>query len=188
MTYNLGWDIFGYNHSYVFVMYKGVNRSYSQNVVPYVVFSETFENLYNTEYQINTEAYANTALIGGEGEGVERTYTTVNNELSGLERIEIFVDARDLSSNKGSEDEIPQAEYLRLLAERGAETLAEVATIEGFSGEVYSNGNYDYGKDFSIGDTVTVINEYGIKRDVIVLSSIESEDEDGKSLIPQFNI
>lgn len=187
-TYNYGWEIYGYNGNYVFIVYKGLDRSYGQSERPYVVFSDTFENLYNTEYQLNTENYANTALIGGEGEGVERTYTTLNNTTSGLNRYELFVDAKDISSNKDSEDEIPQSQYLQMLQERGTEKLAETAITEGFSGEVLTTGQYKYGEDFDIGDTVTVINSYGISKNVMVLSSIESEDENGVSLIPQFNI
>lgn len=187
-NYKYGWEVYGYNGNYVFIVYQGLDRSYEQSERPYVVFSDAFENLYNTEYQLNTEEYANTALIGGEGEGTERTYTTINNDKSGLERYELFVDAKDLSSNKDSEDEIPQSQYLLLLQERGAEKLAETAITEGFSGEVLTTGNFKYGEDFDIGDTVTVINSYGISKNVMVLSSIESEDENGISLIPQFNI
>lgn len=187
-TYNYGWEIYGYNGNYVFIVYKGLDRSYGQSERPYVVFSDDFENLFNTEYQLNTENYANTALIGGEGEGVERTYTTLNNTASGLNRYELFVDAKDISSNKDSEDEIPQSQYLQMLQERGTEKLAEASITEGFSGEVLTTGQYKYGEDFDIGDTVTVINSYGISKNVMVLSSIESEDENGVSLIPQFNM
>lgn len=187
-NYNYGWEIYGYNSNYVFIVYQGLDKSYGQTERPYVVFSDSFENLYNTEYQLNTEDYANAALIGGEGEGVERTYTTVNNSVTGLERYELFVDANDLSSNKDSEDAIPQSQYLQMLQERGAEKLAETAITEGFSGEVLTTGQYKFGEDFDIGDMVTVINSYGISKNVMVLSSIESEDEQGVSLIPQFNI
>lgn len=183
-SYNYGWDIFGYNNTYVFVVYKGLDRSYNQTVRPYVVFSDTFDNLFNTDYQLETENYANTALIGGEGEGTARTYTTINNANSGLARYEMFVDAKDISSNNG---EITSAQYLLLLQERGKEKLAEASIIEGFSGEVLTSGNFVYGVDFDLGDIVTVINSYGIKKNVQVLSAIESEDENGITLIPQFN-
>ena len=187
-TYNYGWDIFITNNKLVFVVYTGSDRSYEQTARPYVVFSDNFENLYNTDYQLFTEEYANTTLIGGEGEGVSRVYTTVNDELSGLERFETFTDARDISQNKGSENEINTATYLNLLVERGRENLATLSYTEGFSGEVLSDVAFKYGEDFFIGDTVTVINKYGIRKNVRVLSAIESEDENGVKLLPQFNI
>lgn len=187
-AYNYGWDIFIYDGNLIFIIYTGLDRSYNQTDRPYVVFSDSFENLYNTDYQVETEEYANTTLIGGEGEGIERVYTSVGDSNTGLSRFETFTDARDLSSNKGSEDEIPQSQYLALLKERGKENLASLAYTEGFSGEVLSDVAFKYGTDFDLGDVVTVINEYGISKNVRVLSAIESEDESGTKLLPQFNI
>lgn len=187
-AYEYGWEIFVYNKNLVFVIYQGVNRSYAQTERPYVVFSEDFENLYNTEYQSSRESYANATRIGGEGEGVERIYTTLGDSLAGFDRYEVFTDARGVSRNEGSEDEITEAEYLRLLQEQGKEKLAEYAYTEGFSGEILSDVAFKYGEDFFIGDLVTVINKYGISRNARVTSAIESEDESGSKLVPQFNI
>ena len=47
---------------------------------------------------------------------------------------------------------------------------------------------FKYREDFFIGDLVTVISKYGIERNTRVLSAIETEDEKGKTLIPQFNL
>ena len=188
VNYGYGWEIYIKNTTMCVRIYKGVNRSYGQAVLPYVVFSDAFENLYNTEYQENVESYANTTLIGGEGEGIERTFTTVGEENSGLDRYEVFTDARDISSNSGSDDEIPAEQYKKMLQERGKEKLSELAITEGFCGEVLSDARYKYGKDFNLGDTVTVISGYGIQRDVTVLSAVESEDETGEKLLPQFNM
>jgi len=187
-AYNYGWDIFITNNTLVLVVYAGLDRSYGQTERPYVVFSDEFENLYNTDYQLSTEEYANTTLVGGEGEGLERVYATVGNENAGLNRFETFTDARDISSNKGSENEIDSTTYLKLLAERGRENLASLSYTEGFSGEVLSDVAFKYGEDFFIGDVVTVINGCGIQKNVRVLSAIESEDESGVKLLPQFNI
>ena len=187
-TYGYGWDIYITDNKLTVSIYKGVDRSYNQSERPYVVFSDDFENLFNTNYELKSEEYANTALIGGEGEGLDRTYAYVNNDISGLERYEVFVDARDVSQNLGSEDAIGNEEYLLLLEERGRETLAELGITEGFSGEVLSDVAFKYGEDFYLGDTVTVINKYGMTKNVRVLSAIESEDADGVKLIPEFNI
>ena len=187
-TYGYGWEIFIYNTSMVFIVYQGVDRSHNQSERPYVKFSDEFDNILNSEYQMQSEGYANTALIGGEGEGTARIYTSVGDSNSGLERYETFTDGSGISQNKGNENEIPLDEYLLLLQETGKESLAEMAITEGFSGEVISDGAFKYGVDFFIGDTVTVINHYGISKDVMVLSAIESQDETGTKLIPQFNI
>ena len=187
-AYNYGWEIYVYNGMMVFIVYQGLDRSYGQNERPYVVFSEEFENILNSEYELNSENYANTSLVGGEGEGVERIYTTVGNSNSGLDRYEVFTDARDISQNKDSEDVIDSSTYLKLLNERGLENIASLANTEGFTGEVLSDVTYKYGEDFYLGDKVTVVNKYGISKDVMVLSAIESVDDTGSKLIPQFNI
>ena len=192
-TYNYGWDIYIYNNQLVFIVYQGTDRSYTQTERPYVVFSEDFENLYNTEYEKNTESYGNTALVGGQGEGLARTYAIVNDNNAGLERFEIFVDAKSVSNkvkdeDTGEEKELTATAYKNLLLEEGNEKLAEAAYTEGFTGELLSDVAFIYEKDFYLGDLVTVINKYGLTKDVRVMSAIESEDDSGNKLVPQFNI
>ena len=187
-AYNYGWDVYIYNGNLVFIVYKGLDRSYAQTDRPYVVFSDDFDNIINSTYERRSEQYGNCTLIAGEGEGTARVTTTVNNSLSGHARYEVFTDARDLSRNEGTEEEIPANTYSKLLVERGRETLAALAVTEGFSGEVVSEGSFTYGVDFYLGDIVTVVNRYGITKNVMVLSAIESVDDRGTKLIPQFNI
>jgi hypothetical protein len=187
-TYDYGWDVYISGGQMVVEVYKGADRSYGQTANPYVVFSDDFENLYNTDYQLTSEEYANTTLIGGEGEGSARIYATVGENYSGLERFEVFTDARDISKNADSEKVISDTEYLLLLQERGRENLASLAITEGFSGKVLSDVAFKYETDFFLGDMVTVINKYGLTKNVRVLSAIESEDEAGTTLVAQFNI
>ena len=187
-AYDYGWEVYIYNSNLVFIVYQSLDRSYSQNDRPYVVFSDDFDNILNSTYERRSEEYGNCTLIAGEGEGTARVTTTVNNTLSGHARYEVFTDARDLSQNVGSEDEIDRTTYLKLLVERGRENLAALGITEGFSGEVLTDGSFTFGVDFYLGDTVTVINKYGLVKNVKVLSVIESLDDSGSKLIPQFNI
>lgn len=184
LTFGYGWDIFIYNSNLVFALYQGLDRSYNQSERPYVVFSEKFENLYNSEYVLDSEAYANMALVGGEGEGLARKYVTVNDELSGIERYETLIDADSIRSNDG---EITESEYLKLLAEQGSEALASLGYTEAFTGEVLSDSTFTYGVDFDLGDSVTVINPYGIEKNVKVVGATETSDDSGLKLLPHFN-
>lgn len=186
-VYNYGWDIYIYNGNMVFIVYKGTDRSYYQTEHPYVVFSDNFDNITNSQYELNTESYANMALIAGEGEGNQRITATVDGGMTGLDRYEMYVDARDISQNKDTENEISMEDYQILLIERGKERIAELAVTEGFSGEV-TDVNFTYGTDYFLGDIVTVINKYGISKNTMVLSVIESLDDTGFKRIPQFNI
>ena len=86
------------NKQFVFKLYIGADRSYSQSQYPYVVFSPDFENIISSNYMESKSSLKNVTLIGGEGEGVERRYTHIG-EVAGLDRRELFTDARDISSD-----------------------------------------------------------------------------------------
>lgn len=86
------------NNQFVFELYIGTDRSYDQTEVPYVIFSPSFDNVISSNYMETRSSLKNVALVGGEGEGSARRYTAVGN-ISGLNRREMFVDARDLSSD-----------------------------------------------------------------------------------------
>lgn len=170
-----GWDILFENGKLVFEVFTGQDNG--------VTFSKVFDNLIKSNYQRDKSNFANVALIAGEGEGINRRTSSINDTVSGLERYETFVDARDLSSNEG---EITDDEYGYLLTQRGFEKLAEAAVIEKFDSEVEPEMTYHYGTDYDIGDIVTVTNEYGITAKSRIIEIIESKDETGYSVIPTF--
>lgn len=168
--------------AFIFILYKGLDRSYNQTENPHVVFSNEYENLLRTNYVKNGENYKNVAVVAGEGEGLARK-TMVVGTATDLDRYELYVDARDLSSNEG---EITDSEYNSLLTERGQEALAEKATTEDIDGEVETNYTHKLNVDYFLGDVVEVINEYGIEMTPRVIEVIESEDATGRYTIPTF--
>ena len=167
-----------------FELYSGVNRSYDQSENSFVIFSPTFDNMINSNYIESEEPFKNVALIGGEGEGSARKYAAVG-DFTGLDRKELFVDARDISST--SEDQtISNDEYQKMLQQRGKEKLSETTPITSFEGEGETTQLFVYGRDFSKGDIVQVANEYGHETKARVLEVIMSEDENGFSVYPTF--
>lgn len=100
---------------FVFSLYSGDDRSYEQTNFPYVIFSPNFENFISGEYLESKMTLKNATLIGGEGEGSERRYASVG-EVAGLERREIFTDARDISSDS-SEDLTESADFSKYPSE-----------------------------------------------------------------------
>ena len=184
-TYGIGWDIYIKGAFFYFELYKGVDRSYNQTDLPYVVFSPEFDNLLATDYQFDKTNYKNVALVGGEGEGTARKMVTVGTA-ENLDRYEIFVDSRNSSSNDG---EISADEYTTMLEEEGNEALSESdnSINESISGEVEPSTNYTLGVDYFLGDIVEVINEYGIEAAPRIIEIIESEDDTGSYTIPTFS-
>lgn len=76
--------------NFYFLLYEGTDRSDT------VVFSPDYENLLSSKYIEDSLNLANVALVGGEGEGSERS-RNVSGYAEGLDRNEIFVDAKDIS-------------------------------------------------------------------------------------------
>ena len=60
------------NKKFVFELYQGIDRSFAQNTVPFVVFSQDFENLVTSTYQENGANVKNVLQVAGEGQGNER--------------------------------------------------------------------------------------------------------------------
>lgn len=172
-------------NQFVFKLYSGLDHSYEQTDRPYVTFSPKFENILNSNYMESKSALKNVTLIGGEGEGAERKYATVG-EGKGLERRELFTDARDISSDTGEDEALTEEEYTAQLQQRGKEKLADNVEVVSFEGEAETTSMYKFGTDFFMGDIVQVANEYGHEGKARILEIVFSEDESGYSAYPTF--
>lgn len=175
------------NKQFVFKLYAGIDRSYDQFDNPYVIFSPDFDNIIDSNYSENKSGLKNVTLVGGEGEGTERRYTAVGNT-SGLDRREIFTDARDVSSDDDEGNKITDDEYIALLRQRGKETLSENKHTASFEGQAETTIMFKYGEDFFQGDIVQVADAYGHETKARVLEVITSEDEEGFSVYPTFTM
>lgn len=182
-TYGYGYDVYINNGNFIFKIYEGADRSYDQVINPYVVISSQFDNLLSSDYQVNTDNFANVAVVAGEGEGTARKKVTVGTA-QGLERYEVWVDSRNTSTNDG---EITEEEYEELLEQEGTEKLSELQPTTSFSGEIDSTINYVFNQDYFLGDIVQVENDYGIRAKTRIIEIIESEDDTGSSIIPTFS-
>lgn len=182
-TYGYGYDVYIEGNNFVFYIYEGADRSYDQTENPYVVFSSEFGNLLSSDYQINNDNYANVATVAGEGEGTARKKVTVGTA-SGLGRYEVWIDARNASTNNG---EITDQEYMAMLEEDGIEQLSEMVQTTAFSGNIEGSTTYVINQDYFLGDIVQVENDYGIQAKTRIIEIIDSEDENGNQIIPTFS-
>lgn len=131
-----------------------------------VIFSTELEDLLSSQYYMNNQDERNVALVQGEDKGTNRKSVIVGNDtLSGYDRRELYVDARDLQSEVYHEDgtttPLSPEEYNATLSQRGNEKLAEHARVETFEAKIRQFGDvqYVYGEDYFKGDKVTVIDE-----------------------------
>jgi hypothetical protein len=180
---NIGFKVtLNSSNQFVFKLYAGADRSYAQTTNPYVIFSPDFDNLLNSKYLYSKAPLKNVTLVGGEGEGYDRRFTTVG-VASGLNRREIFTDAKDISSNVDGVT-LSEADYLAQLQQRGKEKLAENVEVKYFDGSIESDTQFQLGRDFFQGDIVQVADDYGNLTKVRVVEVIMAEDESGESIYP----
>lgn len=158
-------------------LYYGTDRRAGQTENSPVIFSSEFENLLSSHYAFDVAKYKNVALVAGEGEGQDRKRATYG-EASGLARRELYVDARDLSTNEG---DISDDDYTAQLEERGAERLSETQIAEAFGGEITTDNTFVLDEDYTVGDIVTVENDYGIRADARIIAVSEYWDANGYS-------
>lgn len=175
---NIGFKITLTNdNKFAFSLYAGVDRSYDQTENPYVIFSPNFENIINSNYFLSKSDFKNVSLVMGEGDGTSRKRAVVGSG-SGINRRELFTDARDISYD--TEDEtLSDDQYIAKLQARGAKKLTEHTIATAFEGEVDSTRLFKYGEDFFIGDIVQIVNEYGNEGSVYISELIISNSEEG---------
>lgn len=179
--HNYGWDVYIKNSKYVFELYKGTDRTYNSDSP--VVFSPRYDNLFSSTYQNSLENYANTALVGGEGEGVDKKSASIGSA-TGLDRYEGYIDGSSVSSNNGL---IFQEDYAELLKSYGETEIKQFQKTQVFEGEIEPNGMFKLNVDYFLGDVVQIENERGIKATPRITEIIYSEDENGTKIVPTFS-
>lgn len=95
--YGWGYRVKLENENLYFELYNGSDRRAS------VIFSEAYENLIATKYIEDETNLGNVALVGGQGEGPSRS-KSIAGEASGVDRYEVFIDAKDISKTVTWED------------------------------------------------------------------------------------
>lgn len=187
--YDMTWDILldHENKKFYFTTWQGKDKSSEQNVNPAVTFSKELDNIIRQEYVKDDLSHRTVAIVAGEGEGINRTYLTVNDQLSGYARKEIFVDARDLQSTYKDENDVDVTltalQYQGLLTERGNNKLTEYQPIRTFESEIDLYSQFVYGIDFFVGDKISIENEdIGIVMHTRIISARELYTKDGDQL------
>lgn len=172
-----------------YVIYKGADRSTenTEGNEP-IIFSQEFDNLLESNYALLTESEKNVALIGGEGEGLDRFYSLVAGSETDLNRRETFVDASSISikykDENGEEKTYSDAEYQKLLNSQGKQNLSEMKKVETFNGSInITDGQFVLNRDFYLGDIVT-IQDNGIGKyiNARITEITEAQDENGYSV------
>lgn len=177
------------NKKLLYSVYSGADRSTenTENNTP-VVFCQDYDNLAQSSYIYDTSSARNAVLIGGAGEGLERFYAYLTSGASDLQLREMWLDAasinRTYTDDNDEEQPYSDAEYTAMLKQAGQKELANLPPVEQFTGVInFYAGNFVYGRDFFVGDLVTIqdnnINKYATVR---ITEATEVQDENGYTI------
>ena len=141
---DMGWDILPdfTNKLFVFDVVPGRELQEGNPGNTRVTISVEMGVATVTEYSKNQTGWKNVAYTGGAGEDEGRLIQAVG-DASGLQRREMWVDA-------GSIDNAPE------LIAMGHRKLAESSIKESISAVMLDSGAFRYGRDWNLGDKVTV--------------------------------
>lgn len=189
----LGWDVSLdiHNKKWVFDVVEGKNLIANQSINPPVIFSPQFESLKSLHYTESELNYKNIAYVAGQGEGVDRRVIELGID-TGLNRHEVFIDARDVSE----EDDVevtdgegntttekvprPEKEIIKDLTDRGNQQLDQLSQEHYLEGQILTNSPFVYQKDYDLGDNVTIQNkEWNITMDARITEIKEIYEESG---------
>lgn len=174
-TSGLGFAIFlDYkNKRLLFKVLSGRDLSYNQKINPPAIFSIEYDNIINQNYIESNIGYKNVGYVAGQGEGANRQIEVISNELTGFDRRETFIDARDITEGVS-------------LADRGKLKLAENVSIQSFECEVNTK---DYKRYWDLGDIVTTVSKkYSFKISNRVTEVKEIYESNGFKIEPTFGV
>lgn len=177
------------SRNYNYEVFSGTDRSTnnSDGNDP-VIFSIEFDNLNSSNYIYNEKALKNVALVGGQGQGLERFYSLLTDGQSGLDRREVFVDAASINKKykdeQQQEQEYTDAEYSELLNQQGQQKLLDNTIQEKFDGNINVNfGKWILNRDYFLGDIITIQdNELDIFINERIVETTEVQDDNGYSV------
>lgn len=169
--------------NFIFSIFCGVNRSFSQSSNLFVIFSTEFDNIINSSFLYSTKNYKNTALVSGEGNDSTKTKVTVGDENTGLDRREVYISAIKVTQGSGTTQT-----YSQRLTAKGKEELSksEYKITKSFEGEIENKNVFEYNKDYFIGDIVELKNEFGVGSHSRITEFIFSDSAEGFTCYPTF--
>lgn len=142
-----------------FVVYSGLDRSYSQNVNQYVIFSESYDNVFSSNYYIGTQDYVSVALVlvDDDVEELQANMVHFDPEPEGIFRREVVVKASEIRRSVYGEPDLTDQEMLEMILYTGLSTINENQPRGVFDAEVDINGRFKYREKFDMGDLVQCI-------------------------------
>ncbi|UOQ93421.1 hypothetical protein MUO14_24140 [Halobacillus shinanisalinarum] len=184
----IGWkvDVDLVNKQFIFDVMDGRDLTEGNNEGnDPVFFSPEYGTVETQRFSSSRIDSANVGFVGGQGEGEDREIIIVGN-ITGWERVETFIDARDV------DDETGEGDNGESLKERGQRKLNDMAPQFHFEAQLLTptfteasnpfalKTPFEYEKDFDLGDRVNVDNrDWGITMKAPITAFLEVHEVGG---------
>lgn len=163
-----------------FDIYTGNDRTTAQVLLPPVIFAPELDNLQNTKELTTTDKQKNVAYVFSPA-GFQKVYSLgTETDVNGFDRHVLVVNASDITSDN--------PDVTAALIQRGNEQLANNRIYQGFDGEISQHSQYQYGRDYYLGDLVETRNSDGVTNDMRVTEQIFAQDAQGERSYPTLTL
>ena len=185
-------DFFREEKKLEFNVISGVDRSINQSSVEVIMLSTDMEDVLTSAYDSSIQDEKTIAFVQAEDSGKNRKSTTAGDESkTGFDRKELYVDARDIRSSTTGGQTMTENEYVEAMKQRGLEKLSEYVKSQSFEASirVFGDTQYTFGKDYFVGDKITMQDtRLGVQVDAVISEAEEDfEDTYGLSLTVGFS-
>lgn len=192
-TFGLGFRIINSGSSFTFALFNGVDRSASQSDYPVLTFSEEYDNVIESRFDMDKKPYKNVALVDGEEDSethVKDRVVAGDEMASGLNRFEMHVSSGVTSTyqdSDGTTKTIAPSKYLRMVRAKGTEEIDKLQDIYKLDGKIDTD-NIKYGVDYYVGDKVQFKGLFDIDTKVRITEFIRCLDGSGYQEYPSYVI
>lgn len=152
-----------------FDVFKGVDRSFEQSVVPAVIFDTDIDDLINPNYMLSVGSLKTEVHICLDTKAI----FAQSSDPSGLDRRVIFLDG---GAPEDGFDQTEWENYNLGVANGVLDDHKELALVDG---EVSPQSKLRFGVDYFLGDVVSVRGQYGAMSTARVTEFIRAKDENG---------
>lgn len=208
----VGWDIRLNlkNKRMEFFLYRGTDRSYAQTeeeaskLNSYVVFSQDFDNLMGSTYNLETRDYRNVAYVYSEyleeDPDTKKEFTKeyeqyvpskkIEYNPYQLDRFEYFVDASNISTRGATEFKIRDHlnELRTSMIAKGQTEIDKLLYTTEMLGDVVPDLTFIVNRDYFLGDLVTIKNQYDLRMESRVTELTETWDSTRHICMPVFTV
>lgn len=155
--------------------YTGVDRTVNQTDRPQVVLNYRADHLETPKYLFSTKGMKNVAWV--HSSLGDRTVGSPGALLlQGRLRRMLFVDGGTL--------EVGMVDWAEKLDQLGAIELAKYNRTQAINTGIAVTSPYKYGRDYNLGDKLTVVAGYGYQGTMMVNEYMRSEDSNGEHGVP----